>query len=65
MDPLLEHEQLLTRRHFFGRTGAGPGHDRPGVAADRELLGRDAAMPTLGSAPGSRVSPTSRRRPSG
>ncbi len=32
MDPCIEREQHLTRRHFFGRASTGLGHDRPGVA---------------------------------
>ena len=32
MDPIREQIELMTRRHFFGRTGLGPGDGRPGDA---------------------------------
>ena len=50
MDPSLEHEQHLTRRHFFGRGRRGAGHDRLASLLDRDLFGGRSR----GSRPGRR-----------
>ena len=43
MDPIREQIELMTRRHFFGRTGPRPGHRRAGDAAGGERPGRGRA----------------------
>ena len=46
MHPIHEHHQLLTRRHFFGRTASGIG-----TAALFSLLGSQSAARASGSSP--------------
>ena len=48
MDPRLELEQLLTRRHFLGRASGRARGNRPGVAAPARSRGR-RARPRVGS----------------
>ena len=45
MDPIREQIDVMTRRHFFGRTGVEPGHRRAGQPAGRERPGARRRRP--------------------
>ena len=51
MNPLREHELLINRRHFFGRTAAGIGAAALGSVLNPNLFSAFGAEPDAGRLP--------------